>query len=128
MKKQVSLIAAILLVASAAAFAAEEAKPDVKPITKVMLARLGWVQSITRNIAYSNYEGVAKDANELAAQTKKVGDAAPAAFNKEKNLAVSELAKNMADAAGRKDGLAVSARLGEILGTCNTCHAKLRDK
>jgi cytochrome c556 len=128
MKKQVSLIAAILLVATAAAFAAEEAKPEPKPITKIMLARLGWVQSITRNIAYSNYEGVAKDANELAAQTKKVGDAAPAAFNKEKNLAVSELAKNMTDAAGRKDGLAVSARLGEILGTCNSCHAKLRDK
>jgi cytochrome c556 len=129
MKKYFSLLAALALVTvTATAFAADEAKPEVKPITKIMLARLGWVQSITKNIAYSNYEGIAKDANELAAQTKKVGDAAPAAFNKEKNLAVSELAKNMADAAGRKDGVAVSAKLGEILGTCNSCHAKLRDK
>ena len=128
MKKQVSLIVAILLIATAAAFAAEEAKPEVKPITKLMLARLGWVQSITRNIAYSNYAGIAKDANELAAQTKKVGDAAPAAFNKEKNLAVSALAQAMAEAAGKKDGVTVSIKLGEILGTCNSCHAKLRDK
>jgi cytochrome c556 len=93
-----------------------------------MLARLGWVQSITKNIAYSNYDAIAKDANELAAQTKKVGDAAPAAFNKERNLTISSLSLALADAAAKKDGAAASAKLGEILGTCNSCHAKLRDK
>ncbi len=129
MKKQISLLALCAMVAvSATAFAADEAKPEMKPITKVMLARLGWVQSITKNIAYSNYEGVAKDANDLAAQTKKVGDAAPAAYNKEKNLAVSELAKSMSAAAAAKDGAVVSAKFGEVLATCNSCHAKLRDK
>lgn len=128
MKKITSLVVALLLIAAASAFAAEEAKPDVKPITKIMLARLGWIQSISNNIAYSNYEGITKDATELAAQTKKVGDAAPAAFNKEKNLAVSSLASAMAEAAGKKDGATVSTKLGEILGTCNSCHAKLRDK
>jgi cytochrome c556 len=128
MKRLISLTVTILLAAAATAFAADEAKPEVKPITKLMLARLGWVQSITKNIAYSNYDGITKDANELAAQTKKVGDAAPAPFNKEKNLAISDLAKAMADAAGKKDGATASAKLGEILGTCNSCHAKLRDK
>jgi cytochrome c556 len=129
MKKQISLLALCAMVAvSATAFAADEAKPEMKPITKVMLARLGWVQSITKNIAYSNYEGVAKDANDLAAQTKKVGDAAPAAYNKEKNLAVSELAKAISAAAAAKDGATVSAKFGEVLATCNSCHAKLRDK
>jgi cytochrome c556 len=129
MKKQISLLAICAMVAvTATAFAADDAKPEMKPITKVMLARLGWVQSISKNIAYSNYEGVAKDANDLAAQTKKVGEAAPAAFNKEKNLAVSELAKAMSMAAANKDGVAVSAKFGEILGTCNSCHVKLRDK
>ena len=128
MKKTSRLVVALLLIAAASAFAAEEAKPDVKPITKIMLARLGWIQSISNNIAYSNYDGITKDATELAAQTKKVGDAAPAAFNKEKNLAVSNLALAMAEAAAKKDGATVSAKLGEILGTCNSCHAKLRDK
>ena len=128
MNKMMSLILAILLVATTAAFAADEAKPEVKPITKVMLARLGWVQSLTKNIAYSNYDGITKDATELSAQAKKVGDASPAAFNKEKNLAISDLAKAMADAAGKKDGVTASAKFGEILGTCNSCHAKLRDK
>ena len=128
MKKRISLLVAIMLVAVAAVCTAEEAKPEMKPITKVMLARLGWVQSITKNIAYSNYEGVAKDANELAAQTKKVGEASPAAFNKEKNLTVSGLATAMAEAAAKKDGVTVSTKFGEILGTCNSCHAKLRDK
>lgn len=128
MKKITSLVVALLLIAAASAFAAEEAKPDVKPITKIMLARLGWIQSISNNIAYSNYDGITKDATELAAQTKKVGEAAPAAFNKEKNLAVSSLASAMAEAAGKKDGATVSTKLGEILGTCNSCHAKLRDK
>jgi cytochrome c556 len=129
MRKYTCLIASLALVALAAtAFAAEEAKPEVKPITKAMLARLGWVQSLTRNIAYSNYEAVAKDANELAAQTKKLGDAAPAAFNKERNLTISSLSLALADAAAKKDGVTASAKLGEILGTCNSCHAKLRDK
>jgi len=128
MHKTTCLIVSILLIAASSAFAADEAKPEQKPITKVMLARLGWTQSIARNIAYSDYDGVARDAGELAAQTKKVGDAAPAAFNKEKNLAVAGLAQAMADAAGKKDGVAVSARFGEILGTCNSCHTRLRDK
>ena len=128
MKTRISLLVTILLITAGAVFAADAAKPEQKPITRLMLARLGWVQSITQNIAYSNYDGVAKDANELAAQTKKVGDAAPAAFNKEKNLAVSGLAQAMSDAAGKKDGVTVSAKFGEILGTCNSCHAKLRDK
>jgi cytochrome c556 len=129
MKKYTSLLAAVVLtIVAATAFAAEDAKPEVKPITKLMLARLGWVQSLTKNIAYSNYDGIAKDANELAAQTKKVGDAAPAAFAKEKNLAISGMALAMVDAAGKKDGVTASAKLGEILGTCNSCHAKLRDK
>lgn len=128
MKKTTRLIVSILLIAASSAFAADDAKPEQKPITRIMLARLGWVQSMTRNIAYSDYDGVARDAGELAAQTKKVGDAAPAAFNKEKNLAVAGLAQAMADAAGKKDGVTVSARFGEILGTCNSCHARLRDK
>jgi cytochrome c556 len=129
MKTYTSLLAAVVLtIVAATAFAAEDVKPEVKPITKLMLARLGWVQSLTKNIAYSNYDGIAKDANELAAQTKKVCDAAPAAFNKEKNLAVSALAQSMAEAAVKKDGLTASVKLGEILGTCNSCHAKLRDK
>jgi len=129
MRKYTCLVASLaLLTFAATSFAAEEAKPDVKPITKAMLARLGWVQSLTRNIAYSNYEAVAKDANELAAQTKKLGDAAPAAFNKERNLTISSLSLALADAAAKKDGVTASAKLGEILGTCNSCHAKLRDK
>jgi cytochrome c556 len=27
----------------------------------------------------------------------------------------------------KKDGVTASAKLGKILGTCNSCHAKLRD-
>ena len=128
MKQITGLIASILLMAAASSWAADETKPEMKPITKIMLARLGWVQSLSRNIAYSNYDGIAADASELASQTKKVGDAAPAAFNKEKNLAISDLARAMAEAAAKKDGVTVSTRLGEILGTCNSCHVKLRDK
>lgn len=129
MRKYTCLVASLALVAlTATAFAAEEPKPEVKPITKAMLARLGWAQSLTKNIAYSNYEAVAKDANELTAQTKKVGEAATAAYGKEKNLAISALSLALADAAAKKDGVTASAKLGEILGTCNSCHAKLRDK
>lgn len=127
MKKCIVFVAMLVLTA-AAAMAAEEAKPEIKPITRTMLARLGWVQSITKNIAYSNYDGIAKDANDLSAQTKKAGEAAPAPFNKEKNLAISALASSMAEAAASKNGAVVAAKFGEILTTCNSCHAKLRDK
>jgi cytochrome c556 len=121
------VLALSLLFIGSAAFAADPA-PEVKPITKVMLARLGWIESLSKNIAYSNFDAVAKDAGELSAQTKKVGEAATAEFNKERNLAISALAKSMADAAAAKDAHTVTAKLGEILGTCYSCHAKLRDK
>ena len=127
MKKCITLVVMITLTATAT-LAAEEAKPEMKPITKAMLARLGWVQSLSKNIAYSNYDGIAKDAMDLSAQTKKAGETAPAPFNKEKNLAISALASSMAEAAAAKNGAAVSAKFGEILATCNSCHAKLRDK
>jgi len=128
MKKALMLSSLLLLLVTVTAFAADEAKPEQKPITKIMLARLGWIESIAKNLAYSNFDGVAKDAAELSAQTKKVGEAQTAEFNKERNLAISGLAKAMADAAASKDAPAVSAKLGEILGTCYSCHAKLRDK
>jgi cytochrome c556 len=123
MKRILTLLALSLLTAVTAAHADEP-----RPIVKVMQARLGWVQSMTKQIAYSNYEAIAKDAGELAAQTRKVGEAAPAQFNKEMNLAISDLAKGISDAAAAKDGVAISAKLGDLLGKCNTCHVKLRDK
>jgi len=124
MKKILSLVAVATFSITVSAYAADE----VKPITKIMQARLGWIQSITKNIAYSNFEAVSKDAADLAAQTKKVGEAATAAFGKEKNLAVSALATYMGEAANKKDGVAAAAKLGETLGTCFSCHTKLRDK
>jgi cytochrome c556 len=118
----------LLTVVFLATSVSSQAADEVKPITKVMRARLAMVQSVTKDLAYSDFEAVAKDAGELAAQTKKVGEAAPAAFNKEKNLSISSLATSMAEAAGRKDGAAVSQKLSETLGTCFSCHTKLRDK
>lgn len=124
MKKIITLAAVAALSLTLTAHAADE----VKPITKVMKARLGWIQSIANDLAYSNFDAVAKDAGALAAQAKKVGDASPAAFNKEKNLTISALATSMAEAANNKDGATATAKLGETLGTCFSCHAKLRDK
>lgn len=124
MKQLITITILSTLLAVTAVIAAAEQKP----ITKVMLARLGWIQSISRYQAYSNYEGIATDASALAAQTKKVGEAAPAPFNKEMNLAISELAGAMAIAAANKDGATTAAKLGEILGKCSACHAKFRDK
>lgn len=123
MKKILAFVAVAVLSFSLSAYADEE-----KPITKIMKARLGWIQSITNNIAYSRFDAVSTDAAALAAQTKKVGEASAAAFGKEKNLAISALAMSMAEAANNKDGAAVAAKFGETLGTCFSCHTKLRDK
>lgn len=128
MKNWCTVTLFVVVVLCSAVVNAAEQSAEQKPITKVMLARLGWVQSLTKNIAYSNYQDIARDADALSAQTLKAGEAATAPFNKEKNLEISGLAREMAQAAVANDGKAASAKLGSILGACNTCHAKLRDK
>ena len=84
--------------------------------------------AMNKNLTANNFEAVGKDAAELAAQTKKVGEGHPNPVGKELTLAIASFAEEIAAAAAKKDGNTVKAKLGDIKGKCSECHAKLRDK
>jgi hypothetical protein len=128
MRKVIILLSVIIFAAAVFAFAAENPKLELRPSQKLMQARLAWMTAMQKNLGDKQFESIAKDADASAAQTKNVGDSLPNPLAKELTLAVSSLAKEVSAAAIKKDGDTVKAKLGEIMGKCTECHAKIRDE
>jgi len=128
MKKITALLSVAIFAAAFFAFAAEDTKPELRPAQKVMQARVVWLAAINKNLSAKNFEAVAKDANELSVQTKRVGENLTNPLGKELDLAISLLAKDVSAAAAKKNGDVVKVKLGEIKAKCGECHAKIRDK
>ena len=128
MKKIIALISIIFFAIAILAFAAEDTKQELRPAQKLMQARAAWLMSINKNLSANNFEAVTIDANELSAQTKKVGENHPNPLGKKLTLAISSLAMDVSAAAANKDADTVKTKLGEIKGKCGECHAKIRDK
>jgi len=128
MKKIIALLSFAIFATAVFAFAAGDAKPELRPAQKIMQARVAWLTAINENLGAKKFEAVTKDAGELAAQTKKVGKNLPNPLGKELTLAISSLAKDISVAAAKKDGDTIKVKLGEIKGKCGECHAKIRDK
>jgi hypothetical protein len=128
MKKIIALISIIFFAIAILAFAAEDTKQELRPAQKLMQARAAWLMSINKNLSANNFEAVTIDANELSAQTKKVGENLTNPLGKELTLAISSFAKDVSAAAAQQDAETIKTKLGEIKGKCNECHVKIRDK
>lgn len=128
MKKIIALLSFAIFAAAFLAFAADDTKPEMRPAQKLMQARKTWLASMSENLGAKKFDVIAKDAEELAAQTKKTGENNPNTLGKELTLAISSLAKEISAAAAKQNGDTVKARLEEIKGKCGECHAKIRDK
>jgi len=128
MKKTIALMSVIFFAVTILAFAAEDTKPELRPAQKVMQARVAWLTSINKNLSANNFQAVAQDANELSAQTKKVGENITNPLGKELTLAISSFAQEVSAAAAQQDAETIKTKLGEIKGKCNECHVKIRDK
>jgi cytochrome c556 len=128
MKKIILVLFVAIFAVTVLAFAAEKAKTELRPAQKIMRARAAWLTDIKKNLGTSNFAAIGKDADALAAQTKKVGDGLANPVAKEITLAVSMFATEASAAAVIKDGATVKAKLGAIKGKCDECHAKFRDK
>ena len=128
MKKIIALLSVAIFATASFAFAAGDAKPELRPAQKLMQARAAWLTAMNENLVASKFEAITKDADELVAQTNKVGENIPNPLGKELTLAISSLAKDISVAAAKKNGETVKIKLGEIKGKCGECHAKIRDK
>ena len=128
MKKIIAILSVAIFAMAILAFAAEDNKPELRPAQKVMQARVAWLTAMNKNLGAKYFDAVAKDADELAAQTKKVGENIQNPLGKELTLAISSHAKDISAAADKQDGETVKAKLGEIKGKCGECHVKIRDK
>ena len=128
MKKIIALLSVAIFTIAIFAFAAEDTKPELRPAQKIMQARVAWLTAINENLGAKKFEAITKDADELAAQTKKVGENIPNPLGKELTLAISSFAKDVSAAAAKQDVETIKVKLGEIKGKCGECHAKIRDK
>ncbi len=122
MKKSVFVLLSVLIAGAIAVAATGE----LRPIVKVMLARLGWIQQITVDYALSDFEKIKASAGALSAQAKKTADAADGP-RKELNQKLSDASAALGEAAEKKDGQLVATRIGDVLSVCNKCHATMRD-
>jgi hypothetical protein len=128
MKKIIVLLSVAIFATAIIAFAAPEGKQALRPAQQIMQARVAWLAAINANLGSKNYEAVIKNADELAAQTKKGGESIPNPLGKELTLAISYLANDISAAAAKKDDATIKAKMGDIKGKCGECHAKIRDK
>ncbi|MEW6335297.1 MAG: hypothetical protein AB1558_13605 [Thermodesulfobacteriota bacterium] len=128
MKTRIALATVVLFASAVLAHAAGEAKKELRPIQKTMQARAAWMKAMNENLGAKKFDAVAKDAKDLAAQTKKVGEGQANPLAKELTLAISALATETAAAAAKQDGDTIKARLGAIKDKCGECHTKIRDK
>jgi hypothetical protein len=128
MKKIIALLSVAIFTIAIFAFAADDAKPELRPAQKIMQARVAWLTAINENLGAKKFEAVTKDADELAAQTKNIGESIPNLLGKELTLAISSFARDISVAAAKQDSETIKVKLGEIKGKCGECHAKIRDK
>jgi len=128
MKKIIALLSVAIFTVAIFAFAAEDTKPELRPAQKIMQARVAWLTAINENLGAKKFEAITRDADELAAQTKKVGENIPNPLGKELTLAISSFAKDISVAAAKQNGDTIKIKLGEIKGKCGECHTKIRDK
>jgi len=128
MKKTIALLSIVVLATAILAFAAEDAKKELRPTQIAMQARSAWLAAMNKNLAAKDYAAVSRDAKALSDQTRKAGGGLANPLAKELTLAVSSLAKEASVAADRKDGKTVREKLDGIKGKCGECHAKIRDK
>jgi hypothetical protein len=129
MKKMIAVLVVVFFsIVIYSSFAENDTKTELRPAQKVMQARAAWLGTIGKNLEINNFEAITKDANELSAQTKKVGDGIANPLGKELTLAISGLAHGISEASATKDAATIKAKLIEIKGNCAECHARIRDK
>ena len=104
MKKTLALLTFAVFAAAVLAYAAGESKPELRPSQVAMQARAAWIKAMNSNLGEKQFEAIVKDADALAAQTKKVGDGQSNPLAKELTLAVSSLATEASAAAAKNDG------------------------
>lgn len=132
MKKIILLLSAVIfaitVLACAAEVAKEAAKTELRPAQKLMQARAMLLTALNKNLGAGNFEAIVKDADKLAAETKKSGEKLANPLAKDITLAISVLAQDTSGAAAKKYGGIVKVKLGAIKAKCDECHVKIRDK
>lgn len=101
---------------------------DLRPLQIAMQERAGWLKAMNANLTEMKFEEVQTDAVALATQAETMAGALANPLAKELTLKVSNLAKEVADAAVMQDGEIVTMKLADIKATCGECHEKIRDK
>jgi hypothetical protein len=125
MKKSAVAVLVVVLFIAMAGFS----HARLSPILQIMLARLGWIQSIVTELSMSNFEGLKNHADLLAADAQKAGETAPAGSPPQNfSYKLRDAARAMSDGASKKDGVIVVKQFGETLSACYVCHTMLRDK
>jgi len=128
MKKIIVFLSIAFFAIAVLAFAAETAKKELRPAQKLMQGRAAQMGTMNKALGAGDFKAVAKNADELAAESKMNGEKLPNPLAKDITLAMSVLAKDASVAAAKGDAATVKTKLEGIKGKCGECHVKIRDK
>ena len=128
MKKIIVFLSVAIFAIVALAFAAETVKKELNPAQKIMQARAAQLTVMYKALGAGDFKAVAKNADELAAESKMTGEKLPSPLAKDITLAMSALAKDASAEAAKDDVAGVKTKLEGIKGKCGECHVKIRDK
>jgi hypothetical protein len=128
MKKFIVIMSLAIFTITVYAYAADDAKPELRPAQKIMQARAAQMTAMNKNLGAKKFEAITTDAEALAADTTKVGANQANPLAKDITLAIASYAKEISAAAAKKDDKTIKVKLGDIKGKCNECHVKIRDK
>ena len=104
-----------------------QASAELRPISKIMIKRLVLMQTVISDLAISDFDKAAADANVLADTVGKDTQILPSQGLKDANTTLEKSIHSFIRAAGKKDALAIVSSYGDIIGNCYGCHARYRD-
>ena len=128
MKKIIVFLSVSIFAIAVLAFADETGKKELSPAQKLMQERAAQLTAMNKALGAGDFKAVAKNADELAAESKMTGEKLPSPLAKDITLAMSALAKDASAEAAKDDVAGVKTKLEGIKGKCGECHVKIRDK
>ncbi len=114
-------VAACLLAAAAPTYA------ELRPISKIMVKRLTLMQTVISDLAISDFDKAAADAQVLSETVDKDTQILPTAGLRDANTTLEKSIKAFIRALEKKDPLAIVSGYGDIIGNCYGCHSRYRD-
>jgi hypothetical protein len=106
---------------------AAPAPAELRPLSKIMVKRLVAMQTVIGDLAISDFDKAATDAQTLADTVEKDTHILQTAGLRDANTTLEKSIVTFIRASQKKDPLAIVSSYADIIGNCYGCHSRYRD-